>query len=1791
MNPISPPQLRGAPAPTIVDLVMERASHGHDKKILVYLENGTHESASLDYVQLDTQARALAATLLKQCATGSRALLLFPPGLDFVIAFFGCLYAGVVAVPAYPPKRNQKAVRLQAILNDASPAVILATSSILNRLKNDDANAEDFSHVPCIATDEIDPALAITWLPVRPQLTDLAFLQYTSGSTATPKGVMVTHGNLIANSEYIRHAFDLSSDQTISVSWLPSYHDMGLIDGILQPIYTDFTGYIMPSAVFFQQPILWLEAISRFRATHSGGPDFAYSLCARSTTAEQRSTLDLSCWTTAYNGAEPVRAATLDLFAATFAACGFRSNFYFPCYGMAETTLMVSGVAVDSEPPICIVDAVALESGLAVNANADSAKQVSLVSSGHVFAGTSVAIVDPASAIKLPEDQVGEIWVSGSSIAAGYWNNPQQTAEIFNAYIETSGEGPFLRTGDLGFFREGELFVTGRLKDVIIVRGRNHYPHDIELSAERSHAGLRPSCNAAFSIERGGEEQVILVQEVERTQVRRRNTTEIVSQIRRAVAVEHGLHIHTVVLLAPGKILKTSSGKIQRRACKSAYEAGTLDALDINTADGGDFLLADASIRDELALLAPEEQRRRLCIYLQEVLGRLLDIPPLQINLNVAVVDLGLDSLGTVQLRHRLVTALGYVLTPMDLQQPTVLRTLVTRIAAHLSAPPAFNSAVINPLVGDVADDALSRGQQAIWFLHQLDPNGAAYNMAFAVDILSPIDPAMFERALGVVISRHHALRMRITVRDGVPYQQVEDGGGMDFVLQDTASWGDEKLNEDIAACSHMPFDLTADRLFRIRLYANSAARFTLLIVAHHIVTDFRSLEIFFDELSAIYATLRAGREANWRPVVRQQADFVQSQARLLASDVGARQAQYWKEKLTDSQPALALPYDSPRRIGMPVQGSVLRVPLTRMLSTEIRQFAKAQGVTPYTVLLAIFKIQLFRYTEQSDISVGSSVDQRSAGEFHDTMGYLVNQVVIRSSINADASITDVLLQLRESCQGAWEHQDYPFSRLVEQLRPERSNSRSPLFDVMFGFLRASHPSGIGQLACQVPGQSIDLGGLRFASRPLPRQATQFDLMLTVMDSGEHLTACWEFDNALFRESSIQRMHGHFMTLLQSAIADPMVTVGSVPLLTLPERQLLAHEWNNTITPFPAHLCVHQVIEAQVAESPNSTAVVDASGQLTFDELNRRANQLACHLRANGVGAEALVGICMRRSIAMVVAMLAVLKTGGAYIPLDPVQPDERLRTMINDANVPVLLTDRSTAIRFASDARKVICVESDWSQVHDLSDSNLANTAVPSGTAYVMYTSGSTGAPKGVMVTHSGLMNYLSWCIGAYAVGAGCGAPVNSSFSFDATVTSLICPLLAGKKVVLVPEDDEIAALSELLRGAERFSLVKITPAHLEILKSHFPPGSSSVATNAFVVGGEALPAPTVKYWREHSPATRIINEYGPTETVVGCCVYDVVDVSGISGNIPIGRPIANTCMYILDSHRQLVPVGAIGEIYIAGAGVARGYLNRPELTAERFVCDPFGSDASARMYRTGDLGRWLNDGNIEYVGRNDSQVKIRGYRIELGEVEAVLLSLPDVGDAAVTLQTTSNGSKHLAAHVVYHGEFTDRQERLLADMGRSLPKYMLPSTWYFLDQLPLTPNGKIDRKRLSQLTQETVTRGCEHSIAQTDLQQTIMRLWQDALGASHFGIHDNFFDVGGHSLMAAQIHQRLVERLGDVVTIVDMYRYPTINGLEQYLQMGVSSMPQITSQEINRGQLRRQHLHRKKGPEMGPN
>ncbi|HEX8087809.1 MAG TPA: amino acid adenylation domain-containing protein, partial [Blastocatellia bacterium] len=1728
---------------TLVDLLRRRAECSPARAVHTLLAGEDAEAPCLSFGELDARARAIAALLQGVAQAGERALLLYPQGLEYVAAFFGCIYAGVIAVPAYPPRLNRANERLQAIAVDAQATVALTTSAVLRRWRPLPDQASALKSLRWLVTDGVETRLGDAWRPPALKGDSLAYLQYTSGSTSAPKGVMISHDNVLHNCAYIDHGFGHTAD-SVSLSWLPHFHDMGLIEGVIQPVYTGMHGFLMPPALFLQHPFSWLQAITRYGVTHSGGPNFAYDLCLRKVGPEQREALDLTSWSVAYNGAEPVRKDTIERFAAAFSPCGFNRSAFYPAYGLAESTLKVCGGLKGEGPVYCDVRADALERNRVVDATGrENGEARSLVSSGRAMLDTEIIIVDPETLTRRAPDEVGEVWVSSPSVARGYWNNPEETERTFKAGLAGTGQGLYLRTGDLGFLKNGELFVTGRLKDLIIIRGRNHYPQDIERTVERSHPSLRPNSGAAFSVD-DGEERLVIVHELEHR--RRADPNEVIEAIRRAVAEIHEVRVSAVTLVKAGSVPKTSSGKIQRAACRNLFLEGRFDAAAL-------WRESDARGNESLEAASPAlvENREALEAWLASHLAARLKVDPSKIDLRRPLAEYGLDSLMAVELMHSIEVSLHLSLPMASILYSPTISELASQAAARQPALSSEQGAALARSDEVVTEHPLSRGQQALWFLHQVSPESAAYNIAGAVRIRGGLDVYALRQTFKMLAERHPCLRSSFTSALGEPAQLIHEKAEVFFQCEEVLDLDDAQFGELLVEEARRPFDLQRGPLLRLYLFARSSDEQVLLIVVHHIVADFWSLAVLIDEMGVLYEAEKNGRAVTLAPLDFRYADYVRWQEEMLAGAEGERLWAYWQEQLAGELPALALPTDRPRPPVQTHTGASHSFRLGPELTAAIKALGQSRAATLYMTLLASFLTLLHRYTGQEDITVGSPTSGRSSAGLAGLVGYFVNPVVIRSDFSGNPTFEQFLNQARETVLAAFDHQDYPFALLVKRLVPERDASRSPLFQAMF-VLQKSHlqdEEGLAAFALGEAGAKLKLGTLNLESMALERRVAQFDLTLSIAEARGEVAASLEYNTDLFDAITVERMAGHFQTLVEALARDPFKPVSDLPLMSLTQQRQLLLEWNDTYQNRPENRCVHELFEAQAARAPDADAVVFGDSRLTYGELNDRANQLASALRGLGVGPESRVALLLERSLEMVVSLFAILKAGAAYVPLGATIPTERLAFMLEDSRAEAVLTEERLLDRLPEKRPEVICP--DILREPFAGADSLDGKATPSNLAYIIYTSGSTGAPKGVMIEHRTLVRYIEWMGDRYEFGPGDRFLQFSSISFDASVEDIFGSLTRGATLVLPAESamDSASSFIDECREHE-ITVVNLPTAywHELVVNTTSEDWASLERLRVLIVGGERALAGRLRDWQKvASSRVRFANEYGPTEATICSTAWEPGDHLNAEFNeVPIGRPIRNVQAYILDRRLRPVPVGVVGELHIGGLNLARGYHERPDLTAEKFIPNPFSDQPGGRLYKTGDLARYLPEGDIEFTGRSDHQVKVRGFRIELGEVEAALVRHPLVADVAVLAKEATSGTLRLVAYVVASDTSLTTGE-LRSFARKKLPDYMVPSAFVLLDRLPMTPAGKLNYRALPEPVQTRAESGGAFATAHSAVEKQLAKIWSDVLKLEQVSLHDNFFELGGDSILSIQIVAR-ASQAGLEISPKQIFECPTV-------------------------------------------
>jgi amino acid adenylation domain-containing protein len=1042
----------------------------------------------------------------------------------------------------------------------------------------------------------------------------------------------------------------------------------------------------------------------------------------------------------------------------------------------------------------------------------------------------------------------------------------------------------------------------------------------------------------------------------------------------------------------------------------------------------------------------------------------------------------------------------------------------------------------------------LSSAQERQWFLHQLDPENPVHNRALAFRIQGSLSREALQKSLEEILRRHETLRSSFPAENGRPVQVIGPAGHAELSVADFPECPPDRREARVLEAAKVearrPFDLAEGPLFRAVLFRTGKDEHLLLLGLHAIVADGWSVPLLLKELGGLYSALAAGDASPLPEIPLQCAALAAREREWLRSDRAEEQLAYWEGQLAGAPAVLDLAAGRPRPAQQTFRGAREPLLLPADLVAALEALGREEGVSLAGTLLAAFQTLLHRYTGQPDLVVGFPVDRRPP-EAAGVVGNLGNTLVLRAEVEGSHPFRELLAQVQRTLRGACEHRDFPFEKLVERLRSARDLSYSPLFQVCFGLWEEP--------------EALTMEGLAVRPVELDLETARYDVSLDLYRDGAALKGWLEYRTDLFDRAAIARMARHFRTLLEGIVSAPDLRLAGLPLLQEEERRQLLLEWNDTARPYPLDQCFHHFFADQAARAPERVAVFLAGQSLTYRELDRRSNQVARFLQGLGVGPDVRVGLCAERAPEMMVGLVGVLKAGGAYVPLDPIYPPERLGVMLRDAGAPVLLTQERLLARLpeagAGAGARVVCLDRDWETISRESDEAVSVHPGVDSLAYVIYTSGSTGTPKGVMITHRGLSNYLCWCREAYPLERGCGAPVHSSIGFDLTVTSMLAPLAAGRAVVLVPDAPGAEIVEGLRRAGEDFSLVKLTPAHLAVLGQMLPEAEAATWTAALVIGGEALLYEHLDFWRKHAPDTLLINEYGPTETVVGCCVYTVQPGDAEAGPVPIGRPIANTRLHILDLELQPVPVGVAAELYIGGAGVARGYLNRPDLTAERFVPDPFGAPGE-RLYRTGDLARYRADGNIEFLGRMDQQVKIRGFRIELEEIEAVLGRHPGVRESVVVVREDQPGNKRLVAYLVPSGEEAPPANALRAFLQGKLPDYMVPAAFVALETLPLTPSGKVNRRGLPAPDPAKTEAGRVIVPPRDKLEEELAEIWRAVLNLPKVGITDSFFDLGGHSLLSVRLFAEIRKLTGRDLPLATLFHAPTVEQMARILR-----------------------------------
>jgi amino acid adenylation domain-containing protein len=1761
---------------TIVDLFEEQVEKTPHNVAVVF------ENQQLTYQELNSRANQLAHHL-QTLGVKPEVLvgICVERSLDMVIGLLGILKAGGAYVPLdpnYPPER------LAFMLADSQVQVLLTLQPFIER-----HSSPIKDRFICLDTDWKMFSNAGTSNPVScVQPDNLAYVIYTSGSTGKPKGVMISHHSVVNFLSAMRQSPGLT-EQDILLAVTTISFDIAVLELYL-PLLVG-AKVVLVSREIASDGLQLLKRLNNSGATVMQATPATWRMLL---TAGEKDHFSLKSLIGGEALPRQLAHQLLEKGAEVWNLYGpTETTVWSACYPVAKAPL--TGLTCDTE------------------------------SIGGPIANTQIYILDQHHH-PVPMGVAGELYISGVGLARGYLNRPELTEEKFipNPFInvELESDNPkstrLYKTGDLArYFPDGKIEYLGRIDHQVKMRGFR-----IELGEIEAVLIQHPHVM----------ETAVIIQE--EGCLNKRLVAYFVSNLTLALIPSYILRDFLKEKLPdymlPSFFIElealplTPNGKVDRRA---------LVQLSINSCQ-----------LPEETFVAPRTPEEEL---LAGIWAEILDVE--QVGIHDNFFELGGHSLLATQVMSRIRDTFSCELPLRHLFESPTVSSLVAKIGTEqfgkTAVPPI-------PVIERAENLPLSFAQQRLWFLNQLEGGrSATYNMPAAVRLLGALHFTALEQSLTEMVQRHETLRTTFPrVEDGSPIQNIHQLEGFSYQLSVTdlqSLAAEEQATEAQRLTSEeaqRPFDLAEGPLFRTTLLRVGPQEHVLLLTMHHIISDGWSIGVFVRDFVSLYKAFSQGGFYPLMPLPIQYADFAHWQRQWLTGEVLETQINYWQQQLAGSPALLELPTDHPRPAIQTFRGSIQLFEINQELTKELKQIGHKDGATLFMTLLSAFVILLYRYSGQEDIVVGSPIANRNRSEVESLIGLFVNTLVLRTHLSGNKNFIDLLNQVRKVSLEAYAHQDIPLEQLLEALQPERNLSHSPLFQVMFVLQNA-------------PREQLELSGLSLSVLDRESVTAKFDLTLFLEETEQGLKGSLEYNTDLFNADTIDRMAGHFQILLAGIVANSTQSIAELPLLTKAEQHQLLIEWNDTTVAYPDDLCIHQLFEAQVENTPDAVAVVFEEQQLTYQELNVRANQLAHHLQTLGVKPEVLVGICVERSLEMVIGLLGILKAGGAYLPLDPAYPLVRLAFMLEDAKVSVLLTQLSLKEKLPSHQASMVCLDSDWRMISRLVSENLDSSVQSENLAYVIYTSGSTGKPKGAMNTHHGICNRLLWMQDAYQLTAADSVLQKTPFSFDVSVWEFFWPLIVGARLVVAkPSGHQDSAYLVKLIVEQNITTLHFVPAMLQIFVQE-PGLENCKSLKRVICSGEALPFELQERFFARSFA-QLHNLYGPTEAAVDV-TYWMCQRESKRPIVPIGRPITNTQVYILDRYQNPTPIGVSGELYIGGAGLARGYFNRPELTAEKFISNPFSSDPEARLYKTGDLVRYLSDGNIEYLGRLDHQVKIRGFRIELGEIEALLSQHPNVRESVVIAREDQPGNKRIVAYFVsdlvperipYQSEciveldgktlklrtedisgngvclqqddavtlkegneislhlllpnesearwlpgkivwsraswagveFTltpseqaliDRsveylleytgllkvvQRLLVGNMRRyleeKLPNYMVPAQFVLLSALPLTPNGKVDRRALPAPDKPSYSLKKEF-MPQTEMENQIAAVWQEVLQIKKVGIYDHFFEIGGHSLLIAQVQSKLQNRLGIELPMVELFEYPTIHALAEHL------------------------------------
>jgi len=1648
---------------------------------ITFIEASSQESF-LSYSELYTSAlKVLSVLQVRGIQKNDELVFQIEDNRTFVIVFWACILGGIVPVPLSVGQNDdhkQKVFNVWGILNNPYLIVsatyfdrLVAFAKAVGRQDFLDSVSRKTLYQGDLSYSGEDGKLSF------PKADDIAFIQFSSGSTGSPKGVMLTHRNLIANMRSISVAAKYADCDSM-MSWMPLTHDMGLIGFHLNPLFCGISQYLISTTSFIRRPALWFDKATQYGVTLLCSPNFGYKYVLRHCLTNAKHAWDLSRVRVLYNGAEPIAEGLCTEFLNVMEKYGLQRHVMCPVYGLAEATLAVSISGLTDDVMSVNIDRTKLKVGDRVSYAGTASNFIPFVNVGTPVDDCSVRIVDD-NGLTIGSETIGHILIQGCNVTSGYYNNAAETSSTL------TGDG-WLKTGDLGFIKDRALYITGRAKDIIFVNGLNFYPHDLERLAEEiegvelnkiviagcfNHALQREEV-IAFIFHRGSPDTFRPVAEA----------------LKEHINVKAGLTLDRIIPVKD--IPRTTSGKLQRFKLIEQFNNGLFEEI------------WTASRQGEVVKPVNDVERKLLAIW-KEVLGN--D----HIGVTHNFFQAGGTSLKAAEVCMKILKGFDVELPNDIVFELATVRALATRISEE-------ERLTHIPIVGTPSFDyhAATQGQAGIFYACEVNKESTAYTIPVAVRIKGTISVAKLEFCIRQLIERHEILRASFR-SDTIPEFKVNET--VDFSLS-VIPCSSEELDVKLRSFVQ-PFDLRKAPLFDIRLLQMGVDVHIFFLNFHHILLDGLSVYQFIEELFSLYS----GQPLSSSSI--QFKDYAWHERQYLSSGRVGNCETYWMNKLSGTLPVLELAYDYPRPAVFESKGEKIVFELDSETVSGLKRLANENACTLHALIFTLFNVMISKHTGQDEAIIGIPVSGRRHPDVHKVLGMFVNNLPIRTTIASEMTFVDFLRSTRDTLVEAFRHQDYPFEKMVRAISSGRDFSRNPIFDSMFIYQNMGFPE-VSNSDFVVAPYFFDPG------------FSKFDISFEVYDDGKTLRYGFEYATSIFTQVSIRSLAKSFDNLVAAVLNNPFKKICDVSAMSDADIHRDIEIFNARKCAYPQS-CIHELFERQCEQTPDAVAISFEGTVMSYEDLNAKANFFARVLVEKGITPGDIVAILLPRSPDFIISMLGVLKAGGCYLPIDLTLPDDRIGYLLEDSKCKFVVAETHSKVRIVkplSVGPVLVDLPFD-ANVAFAADREIPRHISSSNLAYLLYTSGTTGNPKGVMVEHSALVNYVYWAAQQYSGFEANSFPFFTSVAFDLTLTSIFVPLITGNKVVIYPDDSHQFLVSKIILE-NKVDSIKLTPSHLKILLSANLDVASS-RLKRFIVGGEQLESGLSRSILDmFKGRVKIYNEYGPTETTVGCMIH-TFDPNENKPVVPIGVPAANVRIYLLDKFLKPVPAGVPGELYIAGDGVARGYLFNTSLTNQKFLPDPFVD--GQRMYRTGDMAKRLWNNTIEYIGRVDKQVKLNGYRVELTEIENHLMTHPNVKEGLVCPVSGVSGQQVLCAYVITENTFDGAVLRRY--LGQRIPHFMIPSWFVRIDEIPLTKNGKVDYDALPLPERSAI----ESSLPENEIERISLAVWKKIFDTESITVGDNFFELGGDSIKAIQIASQMFDH-GIFLEVRDILTYQTI-------------------------------------------